>query len=385
MSFSPDPIHEDLFQMLRGYSSLILPNHLHFPSHLQAQSIHDFLVNHVLMSAHFQLYPPSDEYQKSFWKWVIPRLENRIASEAPTFQPELDLEVDSRIYEHYLELLPSNSSPHGVPGQSPPSQSYITHFWRPDAHTDSFSSAFGLVDLAAFQTTTLLESRTMIESGTTGLRTWLASLVLAQYLVLHPGLIQRKRILELGSGTGFLGTVVASLQLQAAPDAAPPGTLWMTDINDVVLSRCRDNIQLPCNLSSAHPDVRCCFLDWSAALDADELMPLTSLLSDEIDADLILGADIVFDPDLIPVLVAVLCLALQAGPSSNARPKCALIALTKRNPATMQKFLDAIRDGSLALENIDDQLPQKMFMEPVEGGSDANNGVTILKITLTCE
>jgi hypothetical protein len=37
----------------------------------------------------------------------------------------------------------------------------------------------------------------------------------------------------------------------------------------------------------------CCFLDWSAALDTDGIAPLTSLLNDEIDADLIIGADIV--------------------------------------------------------------------------------------------
>jgi len=39
-----------------------------------------------------------------------------------------------------------------------------------------------------YEKITLLESRTTIESGTTGLRTWLASFVLAQYLNSHPGM-----------------------------------------------------------------------------------------------------------------------------------------------------------------------------------------------------
>jgi hypothetical protein len=43
------------------------------------------------------------------------------------------------------------------------------------------------IDISDYQRTTLLESRTTIERGTTGLRTWLASHVLAQYLVHNPG------------------------------------------------------------------------------------------------------------------------------------------------------------------------------------------------------
>lgn len=38
-----------------------------------------------------------------------------------------------------------------------------------------------------YASATLLESRTTIEAGTTGLRTWSASLVLAEYLITNPG------------------------------------------------------------------------------------------------------------------------------------------------------------------------------------------------------
>jgi hypothetical protein len=61
-------------------------------------------------------------------------------------------------------------------------------------------------------------------------------------------LVRRKRILELGAGVGFLGSVVASLQLLERPsDGSSPGTLRMSDINDAVLSRCSDNVNLPCS------------------------------------------------------------------------------------------------------------------------------------------
>jgi hypothetical protein len=45
------------------------------------------------------------------------------------------------------------------------------------------------VDLEDYHTATVLESRTMIESGTTGFRTWFASYVLSQYLIMHPGIL----------------------------------------------------------------------------------------------------------------------------------------------------------------------------------------------------
>ena len=119
-----------------------------------------------------------------------------------------DFELDPRIYEHYLGLLPSQCVTLRVylatltelcrslgpsmakcrsqicgqiiaSEQKPPSQSYITHYWNPQpTNSDNVSS---------YLTATLLESRTTIESGTTGLRTWLASFVLSQYLIVHPG------------------------------------------------------------------------------------------------------------------------------------------------------------------------------------------------------
>lgn len=155
----------------------------------------------------------------------------------------------------------------GIPLQNgPPSQSYITHFW--DFRT-SLPSSLNSSSSTGMHSATLLESRTTIESGTTGLRTWMASFALAQYLILRPGtyswfyfmlvpntgpflveLVTSKRVLELGSGVGFLAIIVASLQLLQVPSAkiaSSGSSLWITDINDDVLARCRDNINLPCS------------------------------------------------------------------------------------------------------------------------------------------
>lgn len=46
-----------------------------------------------------------------------------------------------------------------------------------------------------YQHATLMESRNTIENGTTGLKTWKASLVLGQYLLKHPGELNQIHIL----------------------------------------------------------------------------------------------------------------------------------------------------------------------------------------------
>ena len=68
--------------------------------------------------------------------------------------------------------------------------------------------------------------------------------------------LRRSQIIELGSGIGFLGIVVARLQIESLdsssilpsnnPDELP--SLYLTDLNERVLSRCEDNCNLPCSM-----------------------------------------------------------------------------------------------------------------------------------------
>ncbi|THH12287.1 hypothetical protein EW146_g7761 [Bondarzewia mesenterica] len=195
--------------------------------------------------------------------------------------------------------------------------------------------------------TTLLESRMTIESGTTGLRTWRASFVLAKYLILHPGtmssclpvsfplislnseLVTNKRILELGSGTGFLGIIAASLQV-IYDRVDKQSALWLTDVHDTILKRCSDNVVLPCSthnplltktmaikvsfpdLSSKHDNIRIQTLDWLDAFNEHSASTLQHCLQD-MNLDVVIGADLVYHPDIIPTLAAVLKLALITG------------------------------------------------------------------------
>lgn len=63
------------FALLVPPSSLLLPDK-------SFEEIHDELVNKILLDAHLNEYPPSKEYQLSFWKWAVKRLETLAINKA---------------------------------------------------------------------------------------------------------------------------------------------------------------------------------------------------------------------------------------------------------------------------------------------------------------
>ncbi|KAI3622512.1 hypothetical protein WG66_015749 [Moniliophthora roreri] len=369
-------MQREFFILLQQYSSLVPARLLSFPQNLSFQDLNSFLIESILSNDHLQKYPPSPQYQKSFWKTAISRLEQRSSND--------DDEIDSRILEHYLSLLPPSAPPVGstqaglrdqICGlglplrNSTPSKSFITHFWVPPSQNQDTSTP---VDIASYQTSTLHESQMMIESGTTGLRTWGASFKLAELFIAHPDMMQGKTILELGSGVGFLGIVAATLQLLSGESSS----IWLTDVNGEVLSRCQYNVTLPCNLSSSHKNIHYRNLDWFDAM-GDNQEGLQHFL-DESSPELILGADIIFDPALIPPLVALLSLALRPGETQTGR--IAVIAMTIRNIDTFQAFLSIAEDSRLAIEEIPLVKQNSMFMETAESGGSPNR-FKILKIS----
>lgn len=107
------------------------------------------------------------------------------------------------------------------------------------------------------------------------------------------------------------------------------------------------------DLSSTHQFIHYRSLDWVEALQPD-VGPLEALLQDEINPDIVLGADIVrftlhrcryhrflqvFDPTLVLPLITLITLALRPG-CSHKTQKSAIIALTVRNTETFQLFLN---------------------------------------------
>ncbi|KAI8990592.1 hypothetical protein BD414DRAFT_438344 [Trametes punicea] len=343
MPVLPDP----LFDVLRAYATLQAPATIKLPE-LAFATVHDFLLHTVLANPHFEEYPPSKQYQVLFWKWVIDWLEHRASDED---------EIDERIYTHHIGLLRDISSQRI--GTSAPSTSYVTYLW-PSENSASCSIYPG------YANATLLESRTTVENGTTGLRTWSASLVLGQYLLSQPELVRGRTVLELGCGSGFLGVVAATIHLEDKDD---PPSLWLTDVNESVLLRCEDNLRLRCNRSHRHPNLYLRSLDWFDAVDPEKRSSLQAFL-DEVQPGILLGADVVYDPSIIPPLVNVLALALT--PRRDGHMPEAYIALTQRNEETLSMFLREI-ERILSVETISTELvAHNVFTGSAELGLSAS-------------
>lgn len=136
------------------------------------------------------------------------------------------------------------------------------------------------------RTVTLLESRSVISSsGTTGLRTWEAALLLGSFLASERGqtAITGKNVLELGAGTGML-SILCAKHLGVASIAA-------TDGDEAVVEAIKTNF----SLNGLDTDdaggcsVRTAALQWGRSIDA-------STLSEDYGMkvpDVVLGADVV--------------------------------------------------------------------------------------------
>ncbi|KIJ46490.1 hypothetical protein M422DRAFT_778481 [Sphaerobolus stellatus SS14] len=320
-------MHRLTYQLKQAYGAALPVRFLPSLDQIPSDGLEVFqteLVDEIIFSPHFQTYPPSYVYRRAFWKYLVEQLES------------LDQEVNEAIYDEYLAIL-SNKD---LAGTTPPPPCYQTHFWNINTSTQNMSETS--------RQTTLLESRTMIESGTTGLHTWGASLALAEWLILHPDTVQNRKVLELGSGIGFLGLIIAEIQL-AANDAQ--GHLTLSDVNSKVIERCSQNFYLPCNRMSRHPSVSFRSLDWNDSLDTDlilESSPIREILN---EADVILGADLVYDDSILPALTATISLFIRLK-SSNVSPivndSVVYIATTVRREHTLNEFKERLESHGLA-------------------------------------
>ena len=175
--------------LVRKYARLTPVAHLQLPSASPEtfHRVHGVLLNEILLDPHLCAYPPALEYQFKFWKWAVQGLEALIGDEVSLQIPfgvplcdratVQDAEIDTRIYDRLMGLIQSTPSSQLLTGNSaPPSPSHVTYYLRPCPETPNL-----------IQRVTLLESRTTIEQGTTGLKTWPAAHALAEWLGKHPG------------------------------------------------------------------------------------------------------------------------------------------------------------------------------------------------------
>ena len=175
--------------------------------------------------------------------------------------------------------------------------------------------------------------------GSTGCFEWDAGYFLAEYILNYPEEFQNHVVLELGAGSGAMGAIVSRVLERRCP-------IICTDGDVRTLENCRKNLQENNAMSS---NIHLKQFQWESGWT--EVAEFVGKCSNEFDSNgiIILGADLLYDPCIIPVIVPLLRNALLHHGGTN----CAYLATARRSEETMKKFLDTVdQEEDLIMEDI---------------------------------
>ncbi|KAH7408555.1 putative methyltransferase-domain-containing protein [Phaeosphaeria sp. MPI-PUGE-AT-0046c] len=307
----------------RQYFQLVEPHSLNWLGEdtLKQPAIQAWMF-HGMFDAESVKSPPPDRYQLRVLKMLISKLERAIKD------PEED-GISDDLMSAMSSLLFSN-----VPSEADSAQqkAYVTYAF-PDRSTNDSTSHD--------RTVTLLEARSVISSsGTTGLRTWEAALLLGSYFASPDGQtsIQGKRVFELGAGTGVLSILCAKYLGIAA--------IVATDGDEAVVDAIKTNFFLNALDidDSSHCVVRTAALKWGWPIDATTFHEDYGMEA----PDVLVGADVTYDKSVIPRLVTTLREFFELNPALRV-----LISATIRNEETFETFLLACKRNGFNIVQLD--------------------------------
>ncbi|CAA6663567.1 unnamed protein product [Spirodela intermedia] len=234
-----------------------------------------------------------------------------------------------------------------------------------------------------------------ILEGDTGCSIWPSSLFLSEFILSYPNLFCNKVCLELGAGVGLVGIILNKVKASK---------VILTDGDLSTLENMQANLEIN-HLRNSNEVitggievVECKHLLWEVASE----MEITSY-----DPDIVVGADIIYDPLCLPHLVRVLSLLLKprrshisnlhegdgtpAGcgeedPVRNesrrrSEAPAAYIAVVIRNVETFHCFLELARGAHLAAVDITEEMPPSQLL-PYMGSYD-RAGVRLYQISST--
>ncbi|XP_067911762.1 protein-lysine N-methyltransferase EEF2KMT isoform X2 [Heterodontus francisci] len=190
----------------------------------------------------------------------------------------------------------------------------------------------------------LAENVAIISEGTTGLVTWEAALFFAEWAMENSEVFNCRSILELGSGIGLTGIAICK--------TCTPKQYIFSDCHPNVLQQLRKNIvsngllldsdtwnPKDCGVEvknnngseeSQRPKITVVGLEWSE---------VTREQAAELQSDIIIATDIVYDPEMVLCLVSVLEKFLtDTSGERKERSSVAYLASTIRNPETYHQF-----------------------------------------------
>ncbi|OAK97144.1 hypothetical protein IQ06DRAFT_296350 [Phaeosphaeriaceae sp. SRC1lsM3a] len=306
----------------RQYFQLVEPQNLRWPEDILKQSDVQAWMFREMFDAESIKSPPPDRYQLRVLKMLISKLERAIEN------PEED-EISDDLMSAMSSLLFSN-----VPSEADSAQqkAFVTYAF-PDRSTDDSASHD--------RTVTLLEARSVISSsGTTGLRTWEAALLLGSYFASPDGQtsIRGMKVFELGAGTGMLSILCAKYFGIAG--------IVATDGDEAVVDAIKTNFFLN-GLDiddTSRSVVRTAALKWGWPIDATTFHEDYGMEA----PDIVVGADVTYDKSVIPRLVTTLREFFELNTALRV-----LISATIRNEETFETFLIACKRNGFSFAQVD--------------------------------
>ena len=183
-------------------------------------------------------------------------------------------------------------------------------------------------------------------AGTTGFRVWESCLHIGYFLATYGlGLIQNRNVLELGAGAGLL-SILAAGPLKAAHVIATDGD---TEVVATIERNVRLNGKTLLHRAVHGNPIEARLLDWSDRLSVKELLEHQL---QEHPPDIVLGADIIYDTDLLEPLLAALTAVQEVRPAADI-----LISAPIRKEETFESFIDACHRRNFLVSDVPFKCP----------------------------
>ena len=185
-----------------------------------------------------------------------------------------------------------------------------------------------------------IASHTNMFAGSTGCFEWDAGYLLCEFVLNNVSLFSERTVVEIGCGTGMVGVVLGSLKRDGV---LVDTSVLCTDGDTDTVRNCEANLranEIDENL------VSCSTWSWEDGLDgfADR-----GRVMGAGRAVCCVGADLLYDPEIIPVIVPLMSALLREAPEGS----CVYLSTRRRSEETLAKFLRAVEaEEGLALEDV---------------------------------
>ncbi|CAN8265375.1 unnamed protein product [Cochlearia groenlandica] len=313
----------------------------------------------------------TDRTQKFFWEICFKAAKNGNTSYAKKLLKKLINEVElengevlDEVYEEFALYMSSASKEDTLLKENTRITKYISFLFPQGLykHPSCPRSRKLVVPLQC--------SLNMLE-GDTGCSIWPSSLFLSEFVLSSPNLFAGKSCFEVGSGVGLVGICLAHVQAKK---------VILTDGDLLTLSNMKLNLErnhlnydnefLKQHVEAQSTRVKCLHLPWETASESEV---------SEYCPDIILGADVIYDPSCLPHLLRVLVALLRRQPKRNKNsleakdkdttqkggsPAVAYIASVIRNEDTFNAFLSLVNQMYLSITDMTAKLAPRFELLP---------------------